>query len=147
MFCGKSNCFKKAKGNIFNMKNKKKLLTVNECLKVIDYLNTLGFALDDAENDSLQGLLHCNKKMEGSSFVDKFVNYREHRKWNKSVQVTVNEIMNKLYRHYYVEMLTNGIRPLSPAELLTPDDQIANYVKAKDNAQVTLDIEDDEQIK
>ena len=129
------------------MKNKKKLLTVNECLEVIDYLNTLGFALDDAENDSLQGLLHCNKKMEGSSFVDKFVNYSEHRKWNKSVQVTVNEIMNKLYGHYYVEMLTNGISPLSPAELLIPDDQIANYVKAKDNAQVTLDIEDDEQIK
>lgn len=147
------------------MKNKKKLLTVNECLEVIGYLNTLGFALDDAENDSLQGLLHCNKKMEGSSFVDKFVNYSEHRKWNKSVQATVNEIMNKLYGHYYVEMLTNGLQPLTPAELLISDELVEddsnsedivnsiasvnteNNSNAKDNTQITLDIEDDEQIK
>ncbi len=98
----------------------RKQLTTSQCLEVIDYLDSLGFSLDNADKETLEALMKRSLKIQGESFVDKFINYKRNHDWYKSVKATANELMNKAYGHYYVNMLTDGRNPLSPEELIIP---------------------------
>lgn len=98
----------------------RKQLTTSQCLEVIDYLDSLGFSLDNADKETLEALMKRSLKIQGESFVDKFINYKRNHDWYKSVKATANELMYKAYGHYYVNMLTDGRNPLSPEELIIP---------------------------
>lgn len=98
----------------------RKQLTTPQCLEVIDYLDSLGFKLDNADKATLEALMTRSFKIQGESFVDKFINYKRNHDWYKSVKATTNELMYKVYGHYYVNMLTDGRKPLSPEELIIP---------------------------
>lgn len=98
----------------------RKQLTTSQCLEVIDYLDSLGFSLDNADKETLEALMKRSLKIQGESFVDKFINYKRNHDWYKSVKATANELMYKVYGHYYVNMLTDGRNPLSPEELIIP---------------------------
>ena len=99
---------------------KKKQLTASQCIEVIDYLDSLGFSLDNADRETLEALMKRSLKIQGENFLDKFINYQKNHNWYKSVRATANELMNKVYGHYYIDMLTYDRDLLTPEELLIP---------------------------
>lgn len=113
----------------------RKQLTTSQCLEVIDYLDSLGFSLDNADKETLEALMKRSLKIQGESFVDKFINYKRNHDWYKSVKATVNELMYKAYGHYYVNMLTDGRNPLSPEELIIPA-SFENTGKATESEEI-----------
>lgn len=113
----------------------RKQLTTSQCLEVIDYLDSLGFKLDSADKETLDALMKRSLKIQGESFVDKFINYKRNHDWYKSVKATANELMYKVYGHYYVDMLTYGRNPLSPEELIIPA-VLENAGKSEENEEI-----------
>lgn len=113
----------------------RKQLTTSQCLEVIDYLDSLGFSLDNADKETLEALMKKSLKIRGESFVDKFINYKRNHDWYKSVKTTANELMYKVYGHYYVNMLTDGRKPLSPEELIIPA-SFENTGKTTENEEI-----------